>query len=75
MVTFKGKSFSDSICRPNQSRQASCLCIPPKRINFLSTEHKNETVEKRVRSKNDPSVYRTVKKPVAADNYKQNMAV
>lgn len=52
----------------------SCCWHDTKRVTFLSTVDTNNTVDKRIRSRQAPGGYRTVEKPVLADRYNSYMA-
>lgn len=45
-----------------------------KRANIMSTAHSNNVIEKRVRSRNEQTGFRIVKKSAAAEDYNEYMS-
>ena len=52
----------------------ACAWHDTKRVTFLSTIHTNNTIDKRLRTRRDPTGFRQIEKPVIADRYNANMA-
>ena len=51
----------------------ACAWHDTKRVTFLSTIHTNNTIDKRLRTRRDPTGFRQIEKPVIADRYNANM--
>ena len=52
----------------------ACAWHDTKRVTFLSTIHTNNTIDKRLRTRRDPTGFRQIEKPVIAERYNANMA-
>jgi len=57
-----------------QHRCNELVACDTKRVHLLSNIHNNLTIGKDIRSKSEPSGYRTVEKPVMTEVYNQNMS-